>query len=119
MSIASIYLMTTVVRMFLLGTLVPLVSLDSAARDIFQSLVGVIDLFGLYYAINQTVGKPVIKVFFLKLQKIFKKKNQDSFRLGRLGAGRECTVDSVGVLEWCPAVRVLVGVLQLVSRAKH
>merc|ERR1712176_297458 len=62
MSIASIYLMTTVVRMFLLGTLVPLVSLDSAARDIFQSLVGVIDLFGLYYAINQTVGKPVIKI---------------------------------------------------------
>merc|ERR1739838_610506 len=48
--------------MFLLGTLVPLVSLDSTARDIFQSLVGVIDLFGIYYAINQTVGKPTIKV---------------------------------------------------------
>ena len=62
MSIASIYLMTTIVRMFLLGTLVPLVALDSTARDIFQSLVGVIDLFGIYYAINQTVGKPTIKV---------------------------------------------------------
>merc|ERR1739838_949206 len=48
--------------MFLLGTLVPLVSLDSTARDIFQSLVGVIDLFGIYYAIYQTVGKPTIKV---------------------------------------------------------
>merc|ERR1711892_621916 len=38
--------------MFLLGTLVPLVALDSTARDIFQSLVGVIDLFGIYYAIK-------------------------------------------------------------------
>merc|ERR1712018_392978 len=38
--------------MFLLGTLVPLVSLDSAARDIFQSLVNIIDLFGIYYAIS-------------------------------------------------------------------
>merc|ERR1711892_671598 len=47
--------------MFLLGTLVPLVALDSTARDIFQSLVGVIDLFGIYYAIK-TVGKPTIKV---------------------------------------------------------
>merc|ERR1712106_501541 len=46
--------------MFLLGTLVPLVALDSTARDIFQSLVGVIDLFGIYYAIK--VGKPTIKV---------------------------------------------------------
>ena len=50
------------VRMFLLGTLVPLVSLDSAARDVFQSLVSIIDLFGIYYAVNQTVGKPEIKV---------------------------------------------------------
>lgn len=66
MSIASIYLMTTIVRMFLLGTLVPLVALDSTARDIFQSLVGVIDLFGIYYAINQTVGKPTIKVSCFK-----------------------------------------------------
>ena len=53
--------------MFLLGTLVPLVSLDSTARDIFQSLVGVIDLFGIYYAINQTVGKPTIKVNITKI----------------------------------------------------
>ena len=56
--------MTTMVRMFLLGTLVPLVSLDSAARDVFQSLVSIIDLFGIYYAVNQTVGKPEIKVSF-------------------------------------------------------
>ena len=62
--------MTTIVRMFLLGTLVPLVSLDSAARDIFQSLVGVIDLFGIYYAINQTVGKPTIKVWQLHKLKL-------------------------------------------------
>lgn len=62
MSIAVIYLMTTMIRMFLLGTLVPLVSLDSAARDIFQSLVNIIDLFGIYHAINQTVGKPEIKI---------------------------------------------------------
>merc|ERR1719447_1831828 len=48
--------------MFLLGTLVPLVSLDSAARDVFQSLVSIIDLFGIYYAVNQTVGKPEIKI---------------------------------------------------------
>jgi hypothetical protein len=61
-SIGSIYLMTTLIRMFLLGTLVPLVSLDSAARDIFQSLVNIIDLFGIYHAINQTVGKPEIKI---------------------------------------------------------
>ena len=72
MSIASIYLMTTIVRMFLLGTLVPLVSLDSTARDIFQSLVGVIDLFGIYYAINQTVGKPTIKVKFSKFNIFWK-----------------------------------------------
>jgi len=62
LSIAFIYLMTTIVRMFLLGTLVPLVSLDSAARDIFESLVNIINLFGIHYAINQTVGKPTIKI---------------------------------------------------------
>jgi len=61
--------MTTMVRMFLLGTLVPLVSLDSAARDVFQSLVSIIDLFGIYYAVNQTVGKPEIKVRY-KLKSI-------------------------------------------------
>ena len=59
------------VRMFLLGTLVPLVSLDSAARDVFQSLVSIIDLFGIYYAVNQTVGKPEIKVSYkMKSKKI-------------------------------------------------
>ena len=59
------------VRMFLLGTLVPLVSLDSAARDVFQSLVSIIDLFGIYYAVNQTVGKPEIKVSFDKQSNVF------------------------------------------------
>ena len=63
--------MTTMVRMFLLGTLVPLVSLDSAARDVFQSLVSIIDLFGIYYAVNQTVGKPEIKVSFDSRKYIF------------------------------------------------
>merc|ERR1712130_225843 len=48
--------------MFLLGTLVPVVGLDGMARSIFQPLVGVIDLLGMYYAITKTIGKPEIKI---------------------------------------------------------
>ena len=61
-SVGSIYLVTVMLRMFLLGTLVPVVGLDGMARSIFQPLVGVIDLLGMYYAITKTIGKPEIKV---------------------------------------------------------
>ena len=54
--------MTVMIRMFLLGTLVPVVGLDGMARSILQPLVGIIDLLGMYYAIIKTVGKPEIKV---------------------------------------------------------
>ena len=52
------------IRMFLLGTLVPVVGLDGFARSVLQPLVGIIDLLGMYYAIIKTVGKPEIKVLF-------------------------------------------------------
>ena len=75
------------VRMFLLGTLVPLVSLDSAARDVFQSLVSIIDLFGIYYAVNQTVGKPEIKVSYKWNQyRIFWRDYSRSYRSWLAGA---------------------------------
>ena len=110
--------MTTMVRMFLLGTLVPLVSLDSAARDVFQSLVSIIDLFGIYYAVNQTVGKPEIKVSYSKIGAdifIF----LDFIGLGWLGLGRERPINSFGLLEWRPSVRILLGIFQPFGRSKY
>ena len=105
--------MTTMVRMFLLGTLVPLVSLDSAARDVFQSLVSIIDLFGIYYAVNQTVGKPEIKVSYkMKSKKYYDAILLDFIGPGWLGLGRECPINFVGLLEWCPSIRILLGIFQ-------
>jgi len=54
--------MTVMIRMFLLGTLVPVVGLEGFARSVLQPLFGIIDLLGMYYAITKTVGKPEIKV---------------------------------------------------------
>ena len=109
--------MTTMIRMFLLGTLVPLVSLDSAARDIFQSLVNIIDLFGIYHAINQTVGKPEIKVHNKPIFECFI--SLDSIRSGWLGFIRKYTINFTRLLEWSPAIRIFLGIFQSFCRTEY
>ena len=52
-------------RMFLLGTIVPIIGLDGTARDVVQPLVSIIDIVGIYYALARTVGRPEIKVLLL------------------------------------------------------
>merc|ERR1712037_43971 len=46
-------------RMFLLGTIVPIIGLDGTARDVVQPLVSIVDI---YYALVRTVGRPEIKI---------------------------------------------------------
>jgi hypothetical protein len=60
--VASMYIMTVMLRMFLLGTIVPIIGLDGTARDVVQPLVSIIDIVGIYYALVRTVGRPEVKV---------------------------------------------------------
>ncbi|CAG5105599.1 Oidioi.mRNA.OKI2018_I69.chr1.g2276.t1.cds [Oikopleura dioica] len=62
LSVASMYMMTVMLRMFLLGTIVPIIGLDGTARDVVQPLVSIIDIVGIYYALARTGGRPEIKI---------------------------------------------------------
>jgi len=91
--------MTIMLRMFLLGTIVPIIGLDGTARDVVQPLVSIIDIVGIYYALVRTVGRPEIKVCGL-LNLFVNKLYKDLISPCWLGTDRRSSFDPFGLLVW-------------------